>query len=77
MDFKFRKIADDKFNNGANELKLHNWVDNNVGQRENAGFQHFILFSTLLLKASFTRVGKIRVCLDKGLSQFIFNVFTL
>ena len=51
MDFKFKKIADDKFNNGANELKLHNWVDNNVGQGENAGFQHFILFSTLFFKS--------------------------
>ena len=42
-------------------------AENIVGKRENAGHQHFLLFSTMFSKAVFFRVAKNQVCVVKVL----------
>ena len=51
--FKFKAIADDKIN-VTEELKfILGRVENIVGKGENAGDQHFLLFSQCFLLVSF------------------------
>ena len=41
-------------------------IENMVGKGENAGYQHFLLFSTMFLKALFLRVINSRDCVVKS-----------
>ena len=58
---KFKADADDKFNIDKIMISVFNQIENIVGKRENAGYQHFLLFPTLLSKGFF-RVVKNRNC---------------
>ena len=56
-----------------NELKVAQRVkivpdreENNVGKRENAGYQHFLFFPHFFSKGFFSRVLKSPDCLEKG-----------
>ena len=42
------------------------WVENIVGKGGNAGYQHFLLFSTMFSKAFFSSGVKSRDCVVKG-----------
>ena len=46
-------------------------VENIVGKRENAGYQHFLLFPLCFLKASFSRSLKVGVVCGKKLNEII------
>ena len=58
---KFKADADDKFNIDKIMISVFNQIENIVGKRENAGYQHFLLFPTLLSKGFFA-VVKSRNC---------------
>ena len=47
-------------------ITLLDRVENTVGKGENAGYQHFLLFSTVFSKASFLRVVNSRDCVIKS-----------
>ena len=40
-----KEFADDNFEFDENGRKFSKWVENTVGKGENAGDQHFLLFS--------------------------------
>ena len=55
---KMNAFADNKIN-VSEKLKFESdWVDNNVGKGENAGYQHFLLFPQCFQEASFQRLLK-------------------
>ena len=41
-------------------------IENIVEKRENAGYQHFLLFPTMFTKGFFLRIVKRRACVVKG-----------
>ena len=43
------------------KIFVTDWVENNVGKGENAGYQHFLLFPQCLQKAAFPGSLKARV----------------
>ena len=53
--FKLKEFADDKINEDEKFNFVVGWVENMVGKGENAGYQHFLLFSPCFQKASFSR----------------------
>ena len=57
---KLKAFADDKINVSEN-LKFVFRIENIVGNEENAGYQHFLLFSQCFQKASFTRLLKVGI----------------
>ena len=62
---KLKAFADDK-RNVTQKLKFAlRWKENIVKEGENAGQQHFYLFSQCFQKLSFYGVVKIRDCLIK------------
>ena len=52
---KFKAFADDKIQ----QKFCFGWAENIVGKRENAGFQHFLIFPQCFQKASLT--GSLKV----------------
>ena len=48
-------------NNNLKMKILFGWVENIVGKGENAGYQHFLLFSQCFLKASFSGSLKVSI----------------
>ena len=57
---KLKAFADDKIN-VTKEFKFVVGREENVGNGENAGYQHFLLFSQCFQKASFTEVLKVGI----------------
>ena len=53
---KFKAFADDKSNVAKNLIFLFDRVENIVGKGENAGYQHFLLFSQCFQRPSFSRL---------------------
>ena len=47
-------------------ISLFNRVENSLGKGENAGYQHFLLFTQFFSKAFFLRVVKSRDCAVKS-----------
>ena len=62
---KLKAFADDKINIAKMTISLHDRVENNVEKGENAGIQHFLLFS-VFSKAFFFRIVKSRDCVVKS-----------
>ena len=60
LDFnKLKAFADMKLNIAKMMISVFDKVENFVGNRENAGYHHFLLFPTMFSKAFFFRVVKI------------------
>ena len=51
---KFKAFADDKLNVTEIIISVFVWTENIVGEGENAGYQHFLLFLQCFQKASFS-----------------------
>ena len=62
---KFKDIADDKIYVTQKLSFAKGWVENIVGNGENAGHQHFLRFQ-VFLKGFFSRVIKSRDYVVKG-----------
>ena len=56
---KSKAFADDKINEAQMVISVFNRVENNVGKRENAGYQHFLLFPQCFQKDPFLGVVKV------------------
>ena len=56
---KLNAFADDKINRAEKLKFVFGWVENIVGEGENAGYQHFLLFPQCFQKASYT--GSLKV----------------
>ena len=54
-------------------MEIFGNIENIMGKGENAGHQHFLLFSIIFSKASFPRVFKRVDCVGKGLFKFFYN----
>ena len=50
--FKFKVFADDNLNVTEMAIFVSTSIENIVGKRENAGYQHFLLFPQCFQKAS-------------------------
>ena len=50
---KLKAFADNKINATEKLKSLSGWVEKIVEKGENAGFQHFLLFSTMFSKGFF------------------------
>ena len=50
---KLKAFADDKIHVAQMMISVFDRVENIVGKRENAGYQHFLLFPQCFRKASF------------------------
>ena len=72
---KLKAIAVDKLNITPNITFVFQRAENNVGKGENAGYQHFLLFSQYLdfFFFFFFRVAKSRDCEVMGYSFFFFS----
>ena len=55
---KLKAFADDKINATKMIISAFDRVENIVGKGENAGYQHFLLFSQCFQRASFPDVSK-------------------
>ena len=55
---KFKAFADNKMNGVQTMISISDTDENIVGKRENAGYQHFLLFPRFE-KASFSRSSKV------------------
>ena len=63
---KLKAFADDEIN-VINKLKfVSERIESILGKRENAGYEHFLLFGKCLSEASFLRVVKSRDCVVKS-----------
>ena len=58
---KLKAFADDKLNEIEKLEFVLEWVEKMVGEGENAGFQHFLLFSPCFQKASLVGVVKVGI----------------
>ena len=56
---KLKAVADDKLRVSKITISLFDSVENTVGKGENAGFQHFLLFSQRIPKLS--SLGSLKV----------------
>ena len=56
---KLIALADDKINLTCKQKFFLEWVENIVGKRENAGYQHFLPFPQCFLKVSFSGLLKV------------------
>ena len=65
-NFNFVQFADDKLIKYSNIKVVFHSMENNVGKRENAGYQHFLIFPRCLQKGFFIRGVKSRDCVVKG-----------
>ena len=63
--FKLKALADDKLKVAKMMIFLFDRVDNTVGNGENAGYQHFLLFP-VFCKTFFFRVIKSKDCVVKS-----------
>ena len=68
---ELKAFADDKFNVGKMTISLLDRVENAEGKGENAGYQHFLLFSQCFPKPSSLGVIKSRDCVVKNKSRLI------
>ena len=59
---KLNTYADDKLNVAKMKISLFDRVENTVAKRENAGYQHFLPFSTVFSKFFFFSVVNSRKC---------------
>ena len=59
--FKLKAFADDKLNMNQQLKFVLGREENIVGQGENAGYQHFLLFQHCFQKASFSRSSKVEI----------------
>ena len=64
--FKFKAFADGKINVGKTLKTVYGSVENIVGKRENAGYQHFLLFQQCFQKSFLLGFVKSRVCVLKS-----------
>ena len=55
---KLKAFADDKINVAKMMISVSDRVENIVGKGENAGYQHFLLFSQYFQRASFLGGGR-------------------
>ena len=53
---KLKALADDKLNVAKIMISVFSWVENIEGKGENAGYKHFLLFTTMFSKGFFLRV---------------------
>ena len=60
---KLKACAEDKFNIAKVMISLFDRIENIVGKRENAGYQHFLLFPQCFEKASSQRLLKVGIVL--------------
>ena len=58
---KLKAFADDKTNVNEKLKFVLGQVENIVGKRENAGYQHFLLFPQCFQKSSFPRSFKVGI----------------
>ena len=58
---KLKVFADDKIHVTEKLKVLLDWIEHIVAKRENAGYQHFLLFPPCCQKASFSRLLKVRI----------------
>ena len=58
---KLKAFEDDKINGTDKFQLILERIENIVGKGENAGYQHFLLFSQCFLKASYTRPLKVGI----------------
>ena len=58
---KFKAFADDKLNVAKIMISDFDGVENIVRKGENAGYQHFLLFSQCFQKASFSGSLKVKI----------------
>ena len=58
---KLKAFTDDKINVTLKQKPFLKWVQNIVGKGENAGYQHFLLFSQCFLKPSFSGFLKVGI----------------
>ena len=56
---KLKTFADNKINANEKMKFVSGRVENIVGKEENAGYQHFLLFSQCFQMASFSRLLKV------------------
>ena len=63
---KLKTLAEDKINVTQKLRFVTGWVENIVGKGENAGNQHFLLFTQSFQKFSFFRVIKSQGCVVKS-----------
>ena len=63
---KLKAFADDNLNVYQKLKFALGRVENIVGKGENAGYQHFLLFSTMFSKGFFPWVVKSRDCVGKS-----------
>ena len=54
---KFKAFAEDKLDMANMVMSVFDKVENIVGKGEYAGYQHFLLFSTMISKGPFLRVS--------------------
>ena len=59
---KMNAFADNKINVSEKLKFVSDWVENNVGKGENAGYQHFLLFPIMFSRGFFSKVVKGRDC---------------
>ena len=58
---KLKAFADNKINNAEMMIPLPDRIENIVGKGENAGYQHFLLFSQCFQKLSLSRLLKVQI----------------
>ena len=63
---KLKLFTDDKINVTQNLKFVFRRVENSVGNGENAGYQHFLLFSNCFQKPSFSGSLKVKNILDRS-----------
>ena len=59
--YKFKAFADDKINVTQNLKFVIGNTENNLGKRENAGYQHFLLFPKCFQKPLSSGSLKVRI----------------
>ena len=64
---KLKTFADDKLNDAERMISFSDGAENTVGKEENAGYQHFLLFThCFFVKALCYKVFKSRHCVVKS-----------
>ena len=67
---KFKAFADHKLNVTKMTISPCDQVENTVGKKENAGYQHLLRLPTVFSKAFFFRIIKSRDCVVKLTSSY-------
>ena len=70
---KFKTFADDISNVTQNIKVVFHTIENIVGKKENAGYQHFLPFPQCFQKAFYSSVSKVVICGNRLTKQHIFR----